>query len=129
MAKCAVAEYFEACMLLKPQTDLARAHTVMIIQSIIMGTIVFKHSVGVKLGWGRTPLLSFLMKDASSNYVAVFLLCGMTLAIFGLRSVTAFYWSTPIFSAVGCHLILNMERFARKHPLEEDILLTSHITL
>lgn len=44
----------------------------MTVQSVIVGMILFKHLMGVKLGWGRTPLLSFLVKDSTSNYFAVF---------------------------------------------------------
>ncbi|KAF8130277.1 hypothetical protein EV363DRAFT_244809 [Boletus edulis] len=134
MVKCPAVEYLEACFLLKPHNDLANAHTivVMTVQSILMGMFIFKQVVGVRLGWGRTPLLSFLVKDATSNYIAVFLLCSTTLAFLGFddqRAIAVFYWSTPLYSAVGCRLILNMERFARRCLPDEEIMLTSHITL
>lgn len=42
----------------------------MTIQSITIGMTVFKQVAGMRLGWGRTPLLSFLVKDATGNYIA-----------------------------------------------------------
>ncbi|KAG6374063.1 hypothetical protein JVT61DRAFT_4704 [Boletus reticuloceps] len=134
VVKCLPIEYLESCFLIKPHRDLADAHAVLImtIQSILMGMFTFKRVVGVRLGWGRTPLMSFLMNEAASNYVVVFLLCGTGLAFVVFddqRAIITFYWSTPLFSAVGCRLILNMERFARRYPPDEEIMLTSHITL
>ncbi|KAN0087715.1 hypothetical protein V8E55_006336 [Tylopilus felleus] len=51
----------------------------------------------------RPPLLSFLVKDAASNDVGVFLMCGISLAVFGAndqRSMAVFYWSLSLLSAI-----------------------------
>ena len=46
--------------------------TIVVVQSITIGMTLFKHVVAIRLGWGRTPLLSFLVRDATSNYVTIF---------------------------------------------------------
>ncbi|KAF8556767.1 hypothetical protein OG21DRAFT_1506171 [Imleria badia] len=123
---------FETCMLPRPQKGISVAHTaiVMIVHSTLIGLVFFKHLLGFR--FGRTPLLSFLMRDAASYYVTVFLLCGIALTICGLddqRAIVVFYWSISVFSSIGCHLILNMECFARRYSSDEVIQFTSHITV
>jgi len=99
-----------------------------------MGMFVFKRRLGTQMGWGRTPLISFLMKDATQNYAGIFLICCITLAWWGLddmRTMVLFFWAISLYSAIGSRLILNMERFAKGHPAEEPeaFELTTHISL
>ncbi|KAH0826346.1 hypothetical protein J3R83DRAFT_5301, partial [Lanmaoa asiatica] len=74
IALCSVMEYFEACILLLPRKEMASplAGITVIAQSTILGMTLFKHFVAVRLGWGRTPLLSLLVRDATSCYVLMF---------------------------------------------------------
>ncbi|KAN0080075.1 hypothetical protein V8E55_009641 [Tylopilus felleus] len=129
MVKCPTVEYFETCMLPLPLDNMGEVHTsiVMFVQTTLIGMIVFKHLAEVRQGWGRTPLLSFLVRDATSNYVAVFplVICGLD----DQRVIVVFYWSISLYSAIGCRLILNMEPFTRRDASDEEILFTTHISL
>ena len=45
---------------------------IIIVQGIIMSMFIVKRVVWIKLGQGRLPLLSFLVRDALRFYVVVF---------------------------------------------------------
>jgi len=124
----------QACMLPRVERDLQRAHpaAIIIIQSIMICMLLFKLVMGVRRGWGRTPLVSFLMRDASQSYALVFFLSGIPLAFRGLdekRIVAVFYWAITLDSFIGSRLILNMERYLRENPSDNEIELTSYISL
>ncbi|KAG9311078.1 hypothetical protein JVU11DRAFT_8984 [Chiua virens] len=131
---CPVSGYTEICILPHLRLEMVGGHAiiVMVVQSIILGMIGAKQFVGIRLGWGRTPLLSLLVRDATFNYLTVLLICIVCLAACGfddIRSMAIVYWTISFYSSVGCRLVLNMERFSRERALDDEILLTSRITL
>ncbi|KIJ64951.1 hypothetical protein HYDPIDRAFT_111642 [Hydnomerulius pinastri MD-312] len=82
-----------------------------------MGLITTKSVLAAQAGWGRTPLVSLLIREGIVVYLAL-----LGLLAFALmacirrddRSILAVFWFTSIMSIFGCRLILNMERLSRK---------------
>ena len=45
-------------------------------QTTLLGLTLMKHSLAKRAGWGRTPLVSLLIRDGTTAY---FIICGMSL--------------------------------------------------
>jgi hypothetical protein len=55
----------------------ASSIAVVVAQSTLLGLALMKHIVARRAGWGRTPLISVLIRDGTATYVII---CGMNFA-------------------------------------------------
>ncbi|KAF8556762.1 hypothetical protein OG21DRAFT_553100 [Imleria badia] len=106
------------------------------VHCMLITLTLVKYFIAVRAGWGRTPLVSLVVRDGSTVYGTIVFLVITVVIGCGLqneRGVAAFFWCTAFMSISGCRMILSMERFARKEIAMESPpgqpLLTSKISL
>ncbi|KIJ61235.1 hypothetical protein HYDPIDRAFT_31538 [Hydnomerulius pinastri MD-312] len=93
-----------------PSSDAA---VFLVTQSILLGLTIFKHVTAVRSGWGRTPLVSLIIRDSSAVYVVMIVVTGAMFTDWKLqdeRTVIMFFWLIAISSVTGCRLIVNMQK-------------------
>ncbi|KIJ61234.1 hypothetical protein HYDPIDRAFT_116223 [Hydnomerulius pinastri MD-312] len=123
------------CLLARAAEDaMEQAIVVFIVQSSLIGLTTLKHCVARSAGWGRTPLVSLLVRDGIVVYagmLALFISVLVSCALKDDRSVGMFFWVLALLSAAGNRLIVNMERLARREGQEHQrtALFTSEISL
>ncbi|EGO02843.1 hypothetical protein SERLA73DRAFT_176266 [Serpula lacrymans var. lacrymans S7.3] len=111
-----IIEHAVICVLVKPpQQILYYSISVFTTQSALMGLTLIKHFFAMRNGWGRTPLVSLLMRDGIAVYLVMFVLIASTV-IYCLSgnelTVIVFFWLLSLLSSTGCRLIVNMQRLA-----------------
>jgi len=94
-------------------------------QSIVLGLTIFKHVVALRAGWGRTPLVSLMIRDGALAFIVISAvqLSATMFIMFGIDTLSIHFvwWLLPILCASGCRLIVNMQRLAtpqRPEPCE-----------
>ncbi|KIK94644.1 hypothetical protein PAXRUDRAFT_827782 [Paxillus rubicundulus Ve08.2h10] len=101
-----------------------------ITQTILVGSIVFKSVLARCSGWGRTPLVSLLIREGLVTYLLMTILFGFAV-IWCLRederAVSLVFWSMSIMSTCGCRLITNTEKLGRNQGRHTSLLLTTQI--
>jgi len=94
-----------------------------VVHCTLIGLTWFKYYVALKAGWGRTPLVSLVVRDGSTMYATVIVLLASVVLVCGLqneRGVAVIFWTTSLMSVSGCRMILSMERFARREVQVES---------
>ncbi|KAI9460760.1 hypothetical protein HD554DRAFT_2196738, partial [Boletus coccyginus] len=125
-------DFYGTCLLLRPTSNSTDQRRVLVL--LVLGLIVhcmlvcmtlFKYFFALRAGWGRTPLVSLVVRDGSTVYATMLydtVMLASVVIIFGMENeeaVTLFFWTTSFISISGCHIILSMERFARRvDPVE-----------
>ncbi|KAF9219793.1 hypothetical protein BS17DRAFT_378963 [Gyrodon lividus] len=125
---------FETVCILIPvaRKTLSSGIIVPITQTTLVGSITFKSIVAKYSGWGRTPLVSLLIREGLAIYL-------LTIFLFGLAAICSFredergislvFWCMSIMSTCGCRLLINMERLGRKRELRVPVELTTQIEI
>ncbi|KIJ64953.1 hypothetical protein HYDPIDRAFT_111643 [Hydnomerulius pinastri MD-312] len=112
------ASFGTVCLLIDlPKKTLFHAIPLLITQTALMGLITIKSVLAAQAGWGRTPLVSLLMREGIVVYFAMLGFLAFALMAYiqrDDRSILTVFWFTSIMSIFGCRLILNMERLSRK---------------
>ncbi|KAJ8594130.1 hypothetical protein M405DRAFT_761013 [Rhizopogon salebrosus TDB-379] len=102
------------CILSKPPFEIVY-HTIVILttQTTLLGLTLMKHILAKRAGWGRTPLVSLLIRDGTTAH---FIICVIFFSIASFcelhdeRSVIIFFWLISIVSSCGYRLIINVQR-------------------
>ncbi|KAJ8593003.1 hypothetical protein M405DRAFT_635378 [Rhizopogon salebrosus TDB-379] len=101
------------CILSEPPPESVYHITVIMgTQTTLLGLTLMKHSLAKRAGWGRTPLVSLLIRDGTTAY---FIICVIFFFIVSFcklheeRSVMGFFWLISIISSCGCRLIINTQ--------------------
>ncbi|EDR10468.1 uncharacterized protein LACBIDRAFT_325117 [Laccaria bicolor S238N-H82] len=115
-----------------------------LVQSTLLFMTVSKVILGRKLGWGRTPLVSLMLRDGvivfalligehydrypfsrvlSSSQVVVTLIITFEIAqnMEVLKWNAIFSWYVSLLSIVGCRVIMNMRRLGPQHQRSSDV--------
>ncbi|KAG2143854.1 hypothetical protein BD769DRAFT_1419909 [Suillus cothurnatus] len=104
------------CILSKPPNQIIyHAIAVVVAQSTLLGLALMKHILARRTGWGRTPLVSVLIRDGTATYViicVIFMFIGAFCELRDERVIITFFWLITITSSCGCRLIVNMQRLA-----------------
>ncbi|KIJ20650.1 hypothetical protein PAXINDRAFT_95711 [Paxillus involutus ATCC 200175] len=115
-----------------PKKTTTSGIIVPITQTALVGSIVFKSVLARYSGWGRTPLVSLLIRDGLGTYFFMTILFGFA-AIWCLRederAVSLVFWSMSIMSICGCRLLINTEKLGRKQGRHTPLMLTTHIEM
>ncbi|KAH7909306.1 hypothetical protein BJ138DRAFT_1155553 [Hygrophoropsis aurantiaca] len=123
------------CIFAKPPREIVYySLTVLLTQSTLLALTVIKHTVSRRMGLGRTPLVSQLIRDGTVFYGIMFVLIFTTVTFSKVDkqiSVVMFFWSTSVSSVSGCRLIVNMERLSKNDDMQADTIgqFTSNIEL
>ncbi|KAJ8594131.1 hypothetical protein M405DRAFT_730282, partial [Rhizopogon salebrosus TDB-379] len=86
---------------------------ILVTQTTILGLTLMKHILAKRAGWGRTPLVSLLIRDGTTAYFIICMIFFLMVSLCKLhdeRSVIIFFWTISIVSSYGCRLIINMQR-------------------
>ncbi|KAF8130278.1 hypothetical protein EV363DRAFT_1432182 [Boletus edulis] len=109
--------FYGTCLLLAPDKKGTNQSILgFIVHCALIGLTLFKYCFALRAGWGRTPLVSLVVRDNSTVYITIILLLTSVIVLFGLedgRGVIVFYWATALTSISAARMILSMERFAR----------------
>ncbi|KAF9238318.1 hypothetical protein BU15DRAFT_75255 [Melanogaster broomeanus] len=130
----------EACIVAElPEQVLGYSSVLLITQSVLVGLMIFKHTTVLRSGWGRTPLVSVLVRDGSVVYIIVLVFAVALIASSKLqdkRTIAMFlsvgFWGVSVSSVAGCRLIINTQKLVpaaaqRKRPRSEVAIFTSEI--
>ncbi|KIK94172.1 hypothetical protein PAXRUDRAFT_784436 [Paxillus rubicundulus Ve08.2h10] len=122
----------DTCIFTEPPKEILNYSVVCIVtQSILLGLACFKHFIGLRSGWGRTPLVSLLVRDGSAVYVVMLAFVMAIVAFCKLedeRTVVMFFWLISLSSVSGCRLIVNAQMLGaapRRTRFSEVILFTT----
>ncbi|KAG9309986.1 hypothetical protein JVU11DRAFT_10020 [Chiua virens] len=126
--------FYGICLLLRPgDSSKNQAFVSFTTQCILIVLTLVKCFLATKAGWGRTPLVSLLIRDGSAVYIFECLLLACALIVCGLRherGIALFFWVTSLYSFYGCYLVMGLERLARKEaPTAPELILTSEVSL
>ncbi|KAF8836208.1 hypothetical protein BDN67DRAFT_958338 [Paxillus ammoniavirescens] len=121
------------CVLIPvPKRTMTYGIIVPITQTILVGSIIFKSVLARYSGWGRTPLVSLLIREGVGTYLLMTMLFGFA-AIWCLsedeRGVSLCYWSISMMSTCGCRLLINTEKLGRKQGRDTPLMLTTQIEM
>ncbi|KAG2123429.1 hypothetical protein DEU56DRAFT_829906 [Suillus clintonianus] len=108
-----------SCMFSKPPHQLLY-HGIIVLSThtTLMGLPLLKHVLTRSSGWGRTPLVSLILRDGSAVHFVVSALCVVMIGfcrLDGERATVMFFWSLSILSSCGCWLLMNTQRLVT-HP-------------
>lgn len=98
-----------------------------LVQSTLLFMTVSKVILGRKLGWGRTPLVSLMLRDGVIVFalliVVVTLIITFEIAqnMEVLKWNAIFSWYVSLLSIVGCRVIMNMRRLGPQHQRSSDV--------
>jgi hypothetical protein len=111
-------DFYGICLLLQ-LTRSGRNQSILCfsVHCMLISLTLFKYFFALRAGWGRTPLVSLVVRDNSTVYATTVFLLVSVVIVCGLdneRGITVFFWTTSLTSISGCRMILSMERFARK---------------
>ncbi|KAG2356803.1 hypothetical protein BDR07DRAFT_418086 [Suillus spraguei] len=70
-------------------------------------------------GWGRTPIISLLLRDSSAVLFVISALCLLMIGfcrLDGERATVMFFWGVPILSLCGCRLLINIQQLVAHCP-------------
>ncbi|KIJ18151.1 hypothetical protein PAXINDRAFT_110634 [Paxillus involutus ATCC 200175] len=122
----------DACIFTEPPKAILNYSVACIVtQSVLLGLTCFKHLTGLRPGWGRTPLVSLLVRDGSAVYVVMLAFVVAIISFCKLedeRTVVMFFWLISFSSVSGCRLIVNMQRLGvaqRSRRFSEVFLFTT----
>ncbi|KAI9571814.1 hypothetical protein HD554DRAFT_2299719 [Boletus coccyginus] len=84
---------------------------------MLISMTLFKYFLARKAGWGRTPLISLVVRDGSTVYATMLFWLISAAIMLGMENKEAIalcFWISAFISISGCRMILSMERFARR---------------
>jgi len=92
-------------------------------QTVILALTALKHLFAIRQGWGRTPLVSLMVRDGALVFVVISTLLALTL-IFVVTQDTLtqilFFLFVSVVPALGCRLIANMQQLATHRVTHAD---------
>lgn len=133
------AKYHEYCIFSKPPLQLTY-HGIIVLstQITLMGLTLLKTVLARRSGWGRTPIVSLLLRDSSAVFVVISALCLLTIGFCRLNGegaivmllyiwpfillfcaddmFTRFSWNVSILSSCGCWLLINTQQLVAHCP-------------
>ncbi|KIK94645.1 hypothetical protein PAXRUDRAFT_142430 [Paxillus rubicundulus Ve08.2h10] len=119
-------------IILVPKKTITSGIIVPITQTTLVGSIIFKSILARHSGWGRTPLVSLLIREGLATYLLMIILFGFA-AIWSLRederAISLVFWSMSMMSICGCRLLINIERLTRKHERDIPPIFTTQIEI
>jgi hypothetical protein len=74
-------------------------------QTVIMGLTVAKHTVAVRNGWGRTPVVSLMIRDGTTVFIVMsgLMVLGALCSIFHPSVAGLFFsWGMSILCCIVC---------------------------
>ncbi|KAF9234584.1 hypothetical protein BU15DRAFT_78882 [Melanogaster broomeanus] len=128
----------DSCILVDPPEQIVNYSAVLFVtQSVLLGLMAFKHTSALRSGYGRTPLVSVLIRDGSVVYIIVLVFAVALAASSKLqdkRTIAMFFWLISTSSVIGCRLIINTQKLLatagqRKRPHSEVAIFTSEIDM
>ncbi|KAH7884969.1 hypothetical protein F5I97DRAFT_1881294 [Phlebopus sp. FC_14] len=92
------------------------ATAVLATYTIFICIIILKSCLAIRSGFGRTPLVSLLIREGITIYG--FVIVYFAVALISImqgddRAMTLFMWAVSISSTCGCRLIISLERLGR----------------
>ncbi|KAG6374060.1 hypothetical protein JVT61DRAFT_4701 [Boletus reticuloceps] len=110
--------FYGTCLLVSPdKSAMDQSILGFIVHCTLIGLTLFKYYFALRAGWGRTPLVSLVVRDNTTVYTTIIFLLASVIVLCGLedeRGVIVFYWATGLTSISAARMILSMERFARE---------------
>ncbi|KAG1816342.1 uncharacterized protein BJ212DRAFT_1354314 [Suillus subaureus] len=107
-------EYHGYCIFYKPSHQLLYYSIIILSTQItLMGLTLSKTILTRRSGWGRTPIVSLLLRDGSAVLFVISALCLLTIGfcrLNGERATVIFFWSVSILSSCGCWLLMNTQQ-------------------
>lgn len=108
------AKYDGYCIFSKPLHQLTY-HGIVVLstQITLIGLTSLKTILTRRSGWGRTPIVSLLLRDSSTVLFVVSALCLSTIGICRLNgegAIVMLFWSVSILSSCGCWLLMNTQQ-------------------
>ncbi|KAG2034154.1 hypothetical protein BDR03DRAFT_965613 [Suillus americanus] len=113
-------EYHGYCIFSKPPHQLMY-HGIIVLstQITLMGLTLLKTVLTRRSGWGRTPIVSLVLRDSSAVLVVISALCLLTIGFCrfnGERATVMLFWSVSILSSCGCWLLVNTQQLVAHSP-------------
>lgn len=114
------AKYHEYCIFSKPPLQLTY-HGIIVLstQITLMGLTLLKTVLARRSGWGRTPIVSLLLRDSSAVFVVISALCLLTIGFCRLNgegAIVMLFWNVSILSSCGCWLLINTQQLVAHCP-------------
>lgn len=108
------------CMFSKPPDQLMY-HSIIILstQITLICLTLLKTVLTSRSGWGRTPIISLLLRDSSAVLFVISALCLLMIGfcrLDGERAAVMFFWGVPILSLCGCRLLINIQQLVAHCP-------------
>ncbi|KAF9234583.1 hypothetical protein BU15DRAFT_78881 [Melanogaster broomeanus] len=95
----------DSCILADlPEQILNYSAVLLVTQSVLIGLMIFKYTTVLRSGWGRTPLVSVLVRDGSIVYIIVLVFAVVLTAgckVQDKRTVAMFFWLISISSVAS----------------------------
>ncbi|KDR76913.1 hypothetical protein GALMADRAFT_138952 [Galerina marginata CBS 339.88] len=126
-------EFNAACIVIVPPRHMARIGGCLITtHSIILGFALYKYRHGLREGWTNIPIVSRVMRDGSSTFVAMAAILVFFMN-FSFRVKNIVHIVVPlvasILSVLACRLIINLHDLRQSPPEAADIELTSALDM
>ncbi|KAH7884967.1 hypothetical protein F5I97DRAFT_1305679 [Phlebopus sp. FC_14] len=116
-----------------PKGDAVYASFVAAVQSTLAWLILSKSYLAFRTGWGRTPLVSFLIKRVIITYGILIVFISLSFAVIlrsDNRAATLFMWANPILATCACRLIIGLESLgSNTETRSQESVFTSQIAL
>ncbi|KDR76911.1 hypothetical protein GALMADRAFT_246027 [Galerina marginata CBS 339.88] len=126
-------EYNAACIVTAlPRKMLPVGGCLITTHSIILGFALYKYRHGLREGWADIPIISRVMRDGGSTFVAIVAMLVFFLN-FSIRVKIVIHIVVPlvasILSILACRLIINLHDLRQSPPEAADIELTSALDM
>ncbi|KDR74607.1 hypothetical protein GALMADRAFT_558548 [Galerina marginata CBS 339.88] len=126
-------EYNAACIVTAASREMARVGgCIGVTQTIIWGFALYKYRQGLQEGWADIPVVSRVMRDGSSTFVAIIAMLLVFVPVF-FRVKDIAHIAVPLitcaFSVLACRLIINMHNLKQSPPEAVDVELTSALEM
>ncbi|KAG1774745.1 hypothetical protein EV702DRAFT_1122482 [Suillus placidus] len=112
------------CISSKPPRQLLY-HSIIVLstQITLMGLTLLKTVLSRRSGWGRTPIVSLLLRDSRAVLFVISALCLLSIGLCrldGARTTVMFFWSVSILSSSGCWLLMNTQQLVAHYPTRKE---------
>ncbi|KAG2338961.1 hypothetical protein BDR05DRAFT_968593 [Suillus weaverae] len=117
-------KYHKHCISSKPPHQLMY-HSIIVLstQVTLMGLTLLKTVLSRRSGWGRTPIVSLLLRDSSAVLFVISALCLLSIGLCQLndeRPAVMFFWSVSILPSCGCWLLMNTQQLIAHCPTRKE---------
>jgi len=90
---------------------------------VVMILIIIKHGIFRHMRWGRTSLVSVLVRDNIITFFAIFGFVGAATILLKFLVYITYHYIISVYSSLGCRLVINMYQVEMR-PAEGLVLTT-----